>query len=185
MKKIIKNWLFLINILASQTVVQASDDIKQFESYDQIISKHSFVNGKGVCRAFGIKLYEAKLLSEYPIKKKNPFGQNLLLELQYFKSFKGQRIAKRSLKEIKQLGISNPNQHKIWLDWMLANFPDVEKGDLLSGLYLLNEGIIMFVNKEEIALNTDAAFAKSFFSIWLDQHTTEPELRKDLLENAI
>lgn len=70
MKKIIKNWLFLINIFVSQTVVQASDDIKQFESYDQIISKHSFVNGKGVCRAFGIKLYEAKLLSEYPIKKK-------------------------------------------------------------------------------------------------------------------
>ena len=184
MKKIIKNWLFLINILASQTVVQASDDVKQFESYDQIISKHSFVNGKGVCRAFGIKLYEAKLLSEYPIKKKNPFGQNLLLELQYFKSFKGQRIAKRSLKEIKQLGISDPNQHKIWLDWMLANFPDVEKGDLLSGLYLLNEGIIMFVNKEKVAFNTDAAFAKSFFSIWLDQHTTEPELRKDLLEKS-
>ena len=70
MKKINKNWLFLINIFVSQTVVQASDDMKQFESYDQIISKHSFVNGKGVCRAFGIKLYEAKLLSEYPIKKK-------------------------------------------------------------------------------------------------------------------
>ena len=185
MKKIIKNWLFLINILASQTVVQASNDIKQLESYDQIISKHTFVNGKGVCRAFGIKLYEAKLLSEYPIKKKNPFGQNLLLELQYFRSFKGQRIAKRSLKEIKQLGISNPNQHKIWLDWMLANFPDVKKGDLLSGLYLPNEGIIMFVNKEKVAFNTDAAFAKSFFSIWLDQQTTEPELRKDLLENTI
>ena len=184
MKKIIKNWLFLINILASQTVVQASDDIKQLESYDQIISKHTFVNGKGVCRAFGIKLYEAKLLSEYPIKKKNPFGQNLLLELQYFKSFKGQRIAKRSLKEIKQLGISDPNQHKIWLDWMLANFPDVKKGDLLSGLYLPNEGIIMFVNKEKVAFNTDAAFAKSFFSIWLDQQTTEPELRKDLLEKS-
>ena len=185
MKKIIKNWLFLINIFVSQTVVQASDDMKQFESYDQIISKHSFVNGKGVCRAFGIKLYEAKLLSEYPIKKKNPFGQNLLLELQYFKSFKRHRLAKRSLKEIKQLGISNPNQHKIWLDWMLENFPDVEKGDLLSGLYLPNEGIIMFVNKEKIALNTDAAFAKSFFSIWLDQHTTEPELRKNLMENTI
>ena len=71
MKKIIKNWLFLINILASQTVVQASDDINQFESYDQIISKHSFVNGKGVCKAFGIKLYEAKLLSDYPIKKRS------------------------------------------------------------------------------------------------------------------
>ena len=70
MKKINKNWLFLINIFVSQTVVQASDDMKQFESYDQIISKHSFVNGEGVCRAFGIKLYEAKLLSEYPIKKK-------------------------------------------------------------------------------------------------------------------
>ena len=70
MKKIIKNWLFLINIFASQTVVLANDDINQFESYDQIISKHSFVNGKGVCRAFGIKLYEAELLSEYPIKKK-------------------------------------------------------------------------------------------------------------------
>ena len=107
------------------------------------------------------------------------------MELQYFKSFKGQRIAKRSLKEIKQLGIGNPNQHKLWLDWMLANFPDVEKGDLLSGLYLPNEGIIMFVNKKKIAFNNDVAFAKSFFSIWLDQHTTEPELRKDLLENTI
>ena len=70
MKKINKNWLFIINYFVVQTVVQASDDIKQFESYHQIISKHSFVNGKGVCRAFGIKLYEAKLLSEYPIKKK-------------------------------------------------------------------------------------------------------------------
>lgn len=107
------------------------------------------------------------------------------MELQYFKSFKRQRIAKRSLKEIKQLGISNPNQHKIWLDWMLENFPDVEKGDLLSGLYLPNEGIIMFVNKEKIALNTDATFAKSFFSIWLDQQTTETKLRKDLLQNSI
>ena len=113
------------------------------------------------------------------------FDQNLLLELQYSKSFKRQRIAKRSLKEIKQLGISNPNQHKIWLDWMLANFPDVKKGDLLSGLYLPNEGIIMFVNKEKVAFNTDAAFAKSFFSIWLDQQTTEPELRNDLLENSV
>jgi hypothetical protein len=68
---------------------------------------------------------------------------------------------------------------------MLINFPAVQKGDLLSGLYLPNKGIIMFVNKKKIAFNTDVAFAKSFFSIWLDQHTTEPELRNDLLENSV
>tara|TARA_E500000331_G_C16722391_1_gene482991 strand:- start:55 stop:234 length:180 start_codon:yes stop_codon:yes gene_type:complete len=59
---------------------------------------------------------------------------------------------------------------------MLKNSPDVKKGDLSSGLYLPNEGMIMFVNKVKIAVNTDGAFAKAFFQFGCINRQQRPNL---------
>jgi hypothetical protein len=62
-------------------------------------------------------------------------------------------------------------------------FPDVDKGDSLTGIYTTSKESIFYLNDKEIGRIRDPGFGKVFFNIWLGKDTSEPALREKLLDS--
>lgn len=60
-------------------------------------------------------------------------------------------------------------------------FPDVQVGTRLSGAYQAGQGVRFYRDGVLLKEINDAEFARAFFSIWLDERTRAPRLRKQLL----
>ncbi len=138
--------------------------------------------GKGSYRWLGIKLYEAYLWQE----KKGRADIALLdgrfvLELVYARELQGEKIAASSIEEIRKLNLGSPEQHTAWLSLMRQVFPDVQAGTRLSGAYDAGRGVRFYRDGVLLKEINDAEFARAFFSIWLDERTSAPRLRKQLL----
>jgi len=142
--------------------------------------------GAATLRFFGLRIYEARLWTKgSAVDAANWATTPLALELTYARSLSGKEIAKRSLVEMRrQAEISVANAEK-WLTEMEAAFPDVKEGDRISGVITEpGAGIQFFINGKPGRKVADAAFARLFIGIWLAPQTSEPALRKALLESA-
>ena len=105
----------------------------------------------------------------------------LALDLHYKRQLEGSAIAARSVEEIAKLGLGTPDQRARWGDAMRRIFPDVTKGDRLTGLCTPPGRARFFHNGRAIGEIDDRDFARAFFGIWLDPGTSRPEFRKRLL----
>ncbi|CAN5157183.1 chalcone isomerase family protein [soil metagenome] len=143
--------------------------------------------GNATMRYFGLRIYEARLWAQgIAVNAANWATTPLALELTYARSLSGREIAKRSLVEMRrQVEISAANAEK-WLSEMEAAFPDVKEGDRISGVVTdPGSAIQFFINGKPGRKVADAAFARLFIGIWLAPQTSEPALRKALLESAV
>jgi hypothetical protein len=137
------------------------------------------LRGSGRATVLGLHIYDIRLwvdeaFTDYP---KNP----LALEIEYGRSLSGKLIADRSLKEMKRGGEIDDEKAERWLAFMRSAFPDVAKGDRITGVFQPGEAARFFVNGKFKAQLRDAGFAQRFFGIWLAAHTSEPKLREALL----
>ena len=139
-----------------------------------------FLNGQGLLRFFGLKIYQATLFSEH--KSGEIFNSKFFLRINYFRDFKGKDISKISFKEMHRLNLIAKEKESFWLAWMEENIPDIKKDDVLKGVYVPEEGIMLHHNEKLVATFSDKGFARSFFLIWLHENTSEPKLRQELLE---
>ena len=64
---------------------------------------------------------------------------------------------------------------------MTKIFPDVKKGDHITGVYRPSEKAVFFFNQKLLGELSDPELAKRFFGIWLSPLTTEPKMRLHLL----
>ncbi len=162
-----KKFLTLILFLAA-----ASQNLCAHE----LNSKLKFSN-KASMTWFGLPIYEAKLFT----KKNFSFDEEFILELKYDTGFEGGSIAKRCMKEINVVAKPSAKQQEEWLAKMMKIFPDVKKGDVIAGVYSPKGVAKFYYNKIFLGEVSDKEFAKAFFSIWFDEKTSEPEVRKQLL----
>lgn len=133
-------------------------------------------------RYFGFHVYDAELWrSHAQAAEPDYLKQALALSLHYAKDFKAADIAKRSSKEMRHIEQGTDNQRQQWQDWMAKNFPDVMSGDRLTGVYVPGQPVQFYRNEQLFAQLDDAAFARAFFGIWLDEKTSQPALRAALL----
>ncbi|MEQ1532609.1 MAG: hypothetical protein HOO97_01745 [Sideroxydans sp.] len=138
--------------------------------------------GKGSYRWFGIKLYEAYLWQEKGVRSDTGLlDGRFVLELVYARELHGEKIAASSIDEIRKLNLGSPDQHAAWLSLMRQVFPDVQEGTRLSGAYQAGQGVRFYRDGVLLKEIKDAEFARAFFSIWLDERTSAPRLRKQLL----
>jgi len=137
--------------------------------------------GHGRFRWFGLTIYDAELLTAQPLRDDQWPQQTFALRLTYARTLRGAEIAKSSLQEMEKLGIVPAAQRDAWLQRMTALFPDVNPGDAITGVNLPNRGIRFWRTDRPLGTVDDPAFARAFFSIWLDPKTTAPDLRKSLL----
>ena len=134
--------------------------------------------GGGELRYFGLSVYDGYFWSA---ARSFSVGQPFALDLHYHRNLKGDGIAERSIDEIRRLGVGSPDEHTRWLGAMQRLFPDVRKGDRLTGVNVPGRGAKFFHNGAAIGEIAEPGFARAFFGIWLDPKTSRPDFRKLLL----
>ena len=132
-------------------------------------------------RVWGFEVYDAKLWTRPGFAPAQYAQHPFALELQYLRGLKGEAIARRSLDEMKRQGTINGAQGQAWLDAMQGLFPDVQKGDRITGVHKPEQGAEFWVNDRLVGQVNDPQFAQLFFGIWLPPQTSVPDVRKALL----
>jgi hypothetical protein len=102
--------------------------------------------------------------------------------LQYLRKLEGTAIASRSIDEMRRVGSFSDAQAQSWLTAMRELFPDVRQGERITGLNLPGVGAEFWFNGQRVGVVKDPAFARLFFGIWLDERTSEPKMRAQLLQ---
>ncbi|MCW8091786.1 chalcone isomerase family protein [Alteromonas sp. ASW11-130] len=134
--------------------------------------------GKGTLNYLFWDIYDAFLYaSEGTFQYDKPFA----LTLVYRRDFEGKEIAKRSIEEMVEQHLCQSPHFKKWESNMASIFPDVYEGDVLTGVRGEEGDTRFYYNGNEIAEVSDQAFTQCFFAIWLDEKTSEPKLRQQLL----
>ncbi len=139
--------------------------------------------GQGRLTYFGLNVYGAKLWVSDGFNATDFALVPLALELEYARSIEGRKIAERSLDEMRQVGTVVDDKASRWLAAMTQIFPDVKKGDRLTGVFKPSEGLRFFFNDKPQGDVADVEFARLFIGIWLSPRTSEPQLRQALLGN--
>jgi len=123
-------------------------------------------------------VYDATLFTPNgDYKSDSPFA----LELKYLVDLKGDKIAERSIVEMRKQGFLNEEKLNQWEEKMKEIFPNVEKGSSITGIRDSKGNAIFYKNEKLIGKFEDTEFTKNFFDIWLSPKTSEPEMREQLL----
>ena len=125
-----------------------------------------------------LDIYEATL---YAPKGVYTAGEPFALKLTYKKSLKGAAIAKRSQDEMANLSDVDGDTLKRWGDAMLEIFPNVEKGDVIVGVYQPKLPTRFYLNDQFLGQVDDPDFGQHFFDIWLKPRPQYEQFRKKLL----
>jgi len=132
-------------------------------------------------RVWGFEVYDARLWARPGFEMARFEGQLFALELNYLRNFKGADIARRSVEEMRQTGALDESDAARWLAAMGALFPDVQKGDRITGVHLPGTGARFYLNDRLLGEVAEDRFSRRFFGIWLSEQTTQPRMRDDLL----
>jgi hypothetical protein len=104
------------------------------------------------------------------------------LSLTYLRDFDGEAIAERSIKEMKSQGFKDKQKISEWEDTMKALFPDVSKGQTITGIADAQGNAHFYLDDDLLGTVAEQTFTQQFFAIWLSDKTSEPGLRARLLD---
>ncbi len=137
--------------------------------------------GGGELRFLGLPIYDGWLWTTgagWSLDR--PFA----LDLHYHRNLDGASIAERSASEIEKLGRGSAEQRARWTEAMKRIFPNVAKGDRITGVHTPPGRVQFFANGTLIGSVVDRDFAQAFFGIWLDPGTSRADFRRKLLGEA-
>ncbi|WP_382322304.1 chalcone isomerase family protein [Hydrogenophaga sp. UC242_50] len=141
------------------------------------------LSGSARLRYWGFDVYDARLYVAPGFDIQRFEVQRFGLELSYLRGFKGADIAERSIEEMKGLARLDPAQAQRWQAAMSALFPEVRRGDRLTGVHVPGSGARFYVNGQWLGEIADDAFSRRFFGIWLSPRTSQPRLREALIQS--
>lgn len=134
--------------------------------------------GEARMRVLFWDVYDARLLSQMDrFDQSEPFA----LSLTYLRNFEGEKIAARSIEEMRKQGIDDEVALKRWYQSLVGIIPDVRENDEIVGLVDADGSARFFLGGAPIGEIREAAFTRAFFDIWLGDNTSEPRLRDQLL----
>lgn len=139
------------------------------------------LQGSGRLSFLGLHVYDARLWVTEGFRVDDYGRHPLAIELQYARTLYGRLIAERSVTEMKKIGDPSPAQAQSWQAEMTRIFPDVNKGDRITGVQQPGEAARFFVNGQDRGELRDADFVPLFFGIWLSPRSSEPKLRQALI----
>lgn len=137
--------------------------------------------GRSRLKFWGFDVYDAALWTAPGFKAQRPAATPLVLELSYLRNFTADDIARVSLEQMRRHGAFDEAQGKRWQAQLAALLPPVRRGDRIAGVHTPGRGATFFHNERLLGDIADAQFSSLFFSIWLGEATSEPELRRALL----
>jgi hypothetical protein len=133
-------------------------------------------------RVWGFEVYDARLWTPVGFRHSQYAQHAFALELQYLRRLEGAAIASRSIDEMRRVGNFSDAQAQGWLAALRELFPNVGAGERITGVNLPGVGAEFWVNGQRVGLVSDLAFARLFFGIWLDERSSEPRMRAQLLQ---
>ena len=133
-------------------------------------------------RVWGFEVYDARLWTPVGFRHGAYTQFSFALELQYLRKLEGAAIASRSIDEMRRVGSFSDAQAQSWAGAMREFFPDVRQGERITGINLPGVGAEFWVNGQRAGVVKDPTFARLFFGIWLDERTSEPKMRAQLLQ---
>lgn len=133
-------------------------------------------------RVWGFEVYDARLWTPVGFRHGQYAQHSFALELQYLRRLEGSAIASRSIDEMRRVGNFSDAQAQSWLAAMRELFPNVSAGERITGVNLPGVGAEFWVNGQRVGAVNDLAFARLFFGIWLDERSSEPKMRAQLLQ---
>ncbi len=123
-------------------------------------------------------VYKAQLYAPNGIIDKNkPYA----LTLKYLINLDGKKISAKSAKEMKRIHNSDDALIQKWQVKMNTIFPDIKKGDTITGIRTEDGYSLFYKNDVRIGNIEDRKFTQQFFDIWLSEKTMRPDLRRELL----
>ena len=134
--------------------------------------------GGGEMTFFGLSIYDGWYWAgAHAWASTGPYA----LDLHYHRNLEGASIAERSVTEIERIGTGNATQRQRWGEAMRRIFPNVRKGDRITGVSFPPGVSRFYFNGQPIGEIDDPEFTRAFFGIWLDPRTSRPAFRKQLL----
>ena len=137
------------------------------------------VLGGGLLRVLGFQVYNAYLWT--PAGSTFDRTKPHALDLQYLRTFSAKKLAERSIDEMRGQGIGDDAVHAKWLAEMERVFADVKEGDRLTGVVTPARTSKFFFNGAFRGEVSDPAFTDAFFGIWLNEKSSQPRMRNQLL----
>jgi hypothetical protein len=135
--------------------------------------------GGGLLRVFGFQVYNAYLWTPAgaAFDRSKPYA----LDLHYLRTFTGKKLAERSIDEMRGQGVGDDSIYPKWLAEMERVFSDVKEGDRLTGVVTPTKTSKFFFNGAYRGEVVDPAFTDAFFGIWLNEKSSQPRMRSQLL----
>ncbi len=130
--------------------------------------------GSGSLRKFIFHAYDAELWTD---ATRWSYTAPFALTLTYRMNFSTDELVEKTIEEMERL-------HKTGSEWkqeLVRAFPNVKDGDRITALFLPKKGVRFFYNGTITHTVKEVAFAQMFFDIWLSENTSEPSVRKKLL----
>lgn len=149
-----------------------------------LLPQHRLI-GTGRLDYWGFHVYDARLWAAPGFKIDKLYTQPFALELAYRRDFDAVDVVNRSIHEMRRFVAISDEQSKTWTAEMLRVFPNIKKGDRLTGINKPGVGAAFLLNGKPTGEIQDIEFAKLFFGIWLSTRTSEPKLRRALLAGAL
>ena len=139
--------------------------------------------GSGKYAVLFITAYDTELWTDAPQWSMNaPFA----LTLRYHIGFSSDYLLNRTLREMKGVDPKLSDADIARYKKAMAFFAPASSGDEMTMLYQpgqpgKNESVRFFKNGAPTGEVSEPGFAQDFFGVWLSPNTSEPDLRKSLL----
>ena len=159
--------------------VNQTTDSKVTEQFPTLVTvKH------GELTWFGLSIYHASLWTSTGEYQSVKDSLPIALTITYNKNIKSDALAKRTVKEWKHLGLFDDQRRKFWGQQLKQIWPNVAPGDSITTLVTANRKTRFYHNDNLLAELADSTFGTALLSIWLDDETSEPDLREQLIGQA-
>jgi hypothetical protein len=196
-------WLFSLNAVAnipiesvppSDVVVISDESLIKCQVFDQatIIAndltkltteQHFTLLGKAKFSVLFWDIYESSLFTTDGQRPFSNLCQHALFEIHYLRDISKKELIDNTVSQWQHLSL-NENEYLAFLPLLEKIWLDINAGDRLSMLSQKGTSVF-YLNRQKIGEIESLTFAKTFLSIWLDENTSEPKLRQQLLGNNI
>jgi hypothetical protein len=134
--------------------------------------------GSGKYSVLFITAYDAELWSDArPFSMAQPYA----LTFHYHMGFSSDYLISRTLSEMKGSDPALSDADLARFRKAMAFFAPASSGDEMTMLYQPNQPVRFFKNGAPTGEISEPGFAEAFFGVWLSPGTSDPDLRKALL----
>jgi hypothetical protein len=141
--------------------------------------------GEATLRLYGKPVYAAKLfIDPGTFSPQDLTRESFALDFDYVEAVKASRLVRDFRSQMQDQGSASSAQIRRWGTQLGHFIPNIAAQQHLTAVFLPKRGTRFYLNGDELGEITGDDFARAFFGVWLDDTTTMPGMRQQLLHGA-